>query len=146
MAFPLRIGIIGAGRRGQRRLETLARLSGVLPAGVLDIDGERAGAAGGAFQVPVVPSANELFDQSDAVVIASTRRDRGLLAEHAVRAGLHVFLEAPATTSVDDAERLLSLAEEANVRIGVGASHRFLPLRSVLPARWRPTLAVYHAA
>ena len=59
-------------------------------------------------------------DRVDAVVIATETPQHAPLARQALQAGKHVFVEKPMAQSVGDAEELVRLAEENDLRLMVG--------------------------
>lgn len=62
-----------------------------------------------------------LDDESvEAVVVATETPHHFLMAEAPLGAGKHVFVEKPLAQTVGQAERLLALAEEKNLRLMVG--------------------------
>lgn len=64
------------------------------------------------------------FLKPEAVVIATPPEDHFQTAIKAINAGCHVLLEKPATTSLEQAELLQSLAYNKGVKVGV--DHTFL--------------------
>jgi predicted dehydrogenase len=60
----------------------------------------------------------------DAVVIATEASTHLEIATHALEAGKHVLIEKPLTTEVEDADRLIALAEANGVVLLVG--HTFI--------------------
>jgi predicted dehydrogenase len=136
----LRIGLVGAGRRGQARAAALAGLPGVALVGVADADGARARVLADAHGTRPFASTLDLLADADAVCLAVPAAERFLLARAAAGEGTHVFLEWPPATGLDEAERLGHLAEEASVEVAVA---RPLPVGFLLdgrPADWRPRL------
>ena len=95
------------------------------------------------LDVPAFSSTPALMDAADVVCIATATMDHFLLAETCVRAGKHVFLEWPATTSIQECEMLVRLAEEAGVEVGVSAPQRFHPVVQTRPKGWHPTWIGY---
>jgi predicted dehydrogenase len=79
-----------------------------------------------------VPNAALLHDAEDvldtltcdAVVIATPTRTHYALAKRALEQGLHVFVEKPLATNVEECHELIELARERNLRLFVG--HVFL--------------------
>jgi predicted dehydrogenase len=136
----LRIGLVGAGRRGRARAAALAGLPGVTLVGVADADAARARALADAHGTRFFPSTPALLADADAVCVAVPPAARFLLARAAANEGAHVFLEWPPATGLDEAERLGHLAEEAGVEVAVARPLPIGPLLDGRPAEWRPRL------
>ncbi len=60
----------------------------------------------------------------DAVVVATTAQSHFSIAERCLKVGKHVLLEKPLTTSVEEGERLVKLADETGKVLMIG--HTFL--------------------
>jgi predicted dehydrogenase len=63
----------------------------------------------------------------DLVIVASPDRLHYEHAAFALRCGKHVLCEKPVTTTVDDAHRLVELAEGSGRTFAAGHSYRFIP-------------------
>ena len=63
----------------------------------------------------------------DAVVIATPARTHYMLAQAALNAGKHVFVEKPLTMDVGEGERLVEQAQEANLTLMVGHVFEYNP-------------------
>lgn len=59
-------------------------------------------------------------DEADAVVVATETPHHFAMAEAALLAGKHVFVEKPMAQTVEEAERLVALSEARNLRLMVG--------------------------
>ncbi|MDX1531346.1 MAG: Gfo/Idh/MocA family oxidoreductase, partial [Rhodothermales bacterium] len=66
-------------------------------------------------------------ERVEAVVVATETPQHFLMAEAALRAGKHVFVEKPMAQTVGQAERLVALAEEQDRRLMVGHLLRYHP-------------------
>ena len=62
----------------------------------------------------------------DALVVATPDAHHFLPARDALRAGCHVFVEKPFTTSIEEADELIRLANAANLKVQVAFNHRWL--------------------
>ena len=122
-----RIGVVGLGAAGQAFLSAIHKHPGFELAAVCDpvlFIRERVAQFTGA---PGYASLAEMLDIAtlDAVYIASPTP---LHAEHVlqvVAAQKHVLIEKPMATSLADAQRMVSAAEDAGVNLVVGHSHSF---------------------
>lgn len=137
---PLRVGLVGAGRRGHARAAALAGFPGVALVGVSDADEPRARAVAAAHGAAFYASTPALLADADVVCVAVPPGARFVVARAAAGAGAHVFLEWPPATGLAEAERLGHLAEEAGVEVGVARPLPVAPLLEGRPAEWRPRL------
>jgi predicted dehydrogenase len=69
----------------------------------------------------------ELLARDDIDAIAICTPDHADLAEHAVRAGKHVFVEKPLCFTPDEGRRLAAAVEESGVQLMVGYMRRYDP-------------------
>ena len=134
----LRIGIVGAGHFGRfHALKVKASRRGVL-AGVCDPDAARAAAVGREAGGPSMPF-EALLAESDAVIVASPAETHFALASAALEAGKHVLVEKPIAATLDEADRLATLAQERGRVLQVGhllrysAEHRAISARITRP-------------
>ncbi|WP_412067055.1 Gfo/Idh/MocA family protein [Rubrivirga sp. IMCC43871] len=126
----LHVAQIGVGRWGRNLLRNLVAVDGVEVVAVCDAsDPALAEAARLAPNARAHRNAEAVFEDEhvDAVVIATETPLHAPLAEAALRAGKHVFVEKPLAQSVADAERLVALAEERDRRLMVGHLLRYHP-------------------
>ena len=63
----------------------------------------------------------------DAVLIATRHATHAHFALEALRAGKHVFIEKPMTTTVEDGEAIVRLADKSGLVVRVGFNRRFSP-------------------
>src|SRR5437870_3139136 len=121
------IGIIGYGYWGPNILRNLRSLEGCQVAAVCD---QRPAALRRVKQVypdlPVTAKASELLTsaQIDAIAVVTPVCTHFELAKAALENGKHVFIEKPFTSTSEQAEALIELAERKNLRIMV--DHTFL--------------------
>src|SRR5204863_2878072 len=123
----LRVGLIGCGLVGQKRLN-------LLPPGSVTFacDTQLARAQKVAAQSPgcvatdsveqVVRAANV-----DAVLIATVNAALAPIALQAVQHGKHVLVEKPAAISLAELEQLEAAATRNGARVRVGYNHRYHP-------------------
>jgi predicted dehydrogenase len=129
---PLKVGVIGLGYWGPSLLRVLFDLEDVKVTWLCDRDAERLRRY--VHRYPGVSATRRidevLADPSvDAVVIATPVFTHSYLAEKALTAGKHTFVEKPLAGSVADAEMLIQLAERTDRVLMCG--HTFLYSPSV---------------
>jgi predicted dehydrogenase len=123
----LRVGVIGYGYWGPNIVRNLRSLEGCQVAGVCD----QSPAARKRIQsthpgIPVYSDHNELVSSPDvdAIAVVTPAWTHFEVAKAALENGKHVFVEKPFTSSVAQAEELINLAEQKNLKIMV--DHTFL--------------------
>ena len=118
-------GVVGVGKLGAEHARLLAQSDAFELAGVHDRSAARANEVAGALSVPAFADDEALLDRVEAVVVAVPTVAHHEAAAAAIRAGCHVLVEKPLTTSLGEADEILALAEEQGVVLGVGHVERF---------------------
>ncbi|MCF0248215.1 MAG: Gfo/Idh/MocA family oxidoreductase [Synergistes sp.] len=123
----IRVGVVGVGHLGMHHARIYNEIMGAELVGVADIDKERAGMIGDRFCVPAYSNIEELMKDAhpDAVSIVVPTSAHYEVARTAIENGLHVLIEKPVTTTVDEAEDLLERAVKKDVILQVGHIERF---------------------
>jgi predicted dehydrogenase len=124
----LKIGVVGVGHLGQHHARKFLSMHNASLAGIFDRDQARAKEISGKLETVSYDSYEALLDACDAVDIAATTTAHYALAEQALIAGKHIFLEKPITGKLDEAYELLELAEKKKLKIQVGHIERFNPV------------------
>jgi len=127
---PVRLAQVGIGYWGKNLLRNLVALPGAEVVLACDRDPEiRSSTASAYTDLRVTANYEEVLndDTVEAVVIATETPAHFLLAEAALRAGKHVFVEKPLSQTVEQAERLVDLAESQNLVLMVGHLLRYHP-------------------
>ncbi len=123
----IRVGLVGYGYWGSKHVRVLACIRGVRLT-VIDADPDRLLEAKSAFpSVDLATSLSEVSDRLDAVVIATPPRSHVPVALEAIAAGLHVLVEKPLATSLEDAELLVGEAARAGTQLMVGHTFEYNP-------------------
>jgi predicted dehydrogenase len=115
------VGVIGCGGIGRWHARNLAHLPGVRLVALADPDPAAREAAGRAFGVPVLDSAEVLLrhDEIELVSICTPPEAHASLIEAAAAAGKHVLVEKPMALAVADADRALAACRAHGVQLGV---------------------------
>jgi predicted dehydrogenase len=127
---PVNVGLVGYGYWGPNLARNFSRQPGCRLAAICDLDAGRAAAATSMY--PSNPPAKgttcfrDILDmpEIDLVVIATPTSTHYELARQALLAGKDVLVEKPITSTVDEAQELVELAEK-NGRI-LAVDHTFL--------------------
>ena len=123
----LKIGVLGAGHLGKIHINCIKQLSVYELIGFYDQDVNTAKKASEDLQVKSFSSIEELIDSVDVVDIVTPTISHFECASLALKKGKHVFIEKPIVATVEEADRLVKLAEDAKVKVQVGHVERFNP-------------------
>ena len=134
----VRLAVIGAGVMGANHARLASRTHGVALVAIVDVDEEKRTTLAAAMDVPHTESIDSLIATKsvDAVVIATPTPFHHPVAAQCIDAGLHVLVEKPIASTVEEGEDLAARAQKAGVVLTVGHVERFNPavrelLRSV---------------
>jgi predicted dehydrogenase len=119
----VKLGVVGLGYWGPNLARNFAAIEGCELSWLCDASARAREKLAGAF--PGARATAELDDlladpELDAVVLATPVPTHAELAERALRAGKHCFVEKPLATTVADAERAVDAAERAGRILMVG--------------------------
>jgi predicted dehydrogenase len=124
---PLRAGVVGAGFVGSIHARALVEHPDVALVAVCGRTRPKTESLAEKHGVPFHLSVAELLEeQSPDIVCVCTGND-----EHveptiaALNAGVHVFVEKPMAFRIEEAQRMVAVAEQAGVKLGVNFNHRF---------------------
>lgn len=123
----LRVGVVGAGYLGKFHAEKYAQMDDVDLVGVVDIDRFRAEDIGKKVSANVFTSYKEILDRLDAVSIVVPTPAHFVIAKDMLEHDVDVLIEKPMTTSLEDADELIRIAESKGRLIQVGHLERFNP-------------------
>lgn len=123
----LKIGVLGAGHLGKIHLRLLNESSRYELVGFYDTNPEYAAEIEKEFGYLFFEDYEELLSKVDVIDIVTPTLSHFDMAKKAMLAGKHVFLEKPITNTVEEAETLIGLAKEHNVKGQVGHVERFNP-------------------
>jgi UDP-N-acetylglucosamine 3-dehydrogenase len=125
----VRVGVIGIGAWGKNHVRVFSELEGVILAGIVDQDVQRAKTFAHKFNTNSYPTTEELLKQDDidAVTICTPTVTHADLALQAIEAGKHLLLEKPMTDTVQQAQRVLDAAKSTDTILMVGFVERFNP-------------------
>ena len=133
----LRAAVIGVGYLGRFHAQKYAQLPGVTLVGVADSDPATASAVAAELGVPAVANYEELLGNVDAISIAVPTPLHFEIAGQFLRRGVHVLVEKPITTTVEQAEQLIRLAQAGRCVLQVGHLERFNPAILAISDRLR---------
>ena len=120
----LKAGVVGAGVFGGHHARQYAALEGVTLKGMYDPDVTRAATLAESLGVSAFESLEALFEGLDVVTVASPAATHAGAALAALSAGLSVYIEKPLATSLEDADKLVSLAASKGLVLACGHQER----------------------
>lgn len=123
----LQTAVIGVGVQGERHAEKFAALPGSKLLGVADADTGRARAVAERFGVEAVGDYRDLLEAVDAVAVATPTSTHHEVTHRCLDSGVHVLLEKPLATTMEEARDLVELAESRDLVFQVGHLERFNP-------------------
>lgn len=123
----VRIGVAGTGHLGNLHTKMLAQISNVDLVGVFDADSIKAQKVASEHGTKAYANLEDLLRDVQAVSIATTTTAHYDVACQALERGLHTFVEKPITETIEQAKKLVALADENKVSIQVGHIERFNP-------------------
>ncbi|MBS0999885.1 MULTISPECIES: Gfo/Idh/MocA family protein [Acetobacter] len=121
----LRVGVIGAGHFGRYHALKIKDVRRETLIGLFDPDTKRAAEVAKEAGCPVMESVEELLAACDAVVVAAPAEYHFELATEALRAGKHVLVEKPVAATLEQADLLITLAEQSGLVCQVGHLLRY---------------------
>ena len=124
----LRTAVIGVGYLGQFHAEKYAQLPGSELVAVVDTDRGRAEEIAAKLGTRAFADYREILDSVDAVSIVVPTRYHFDVARSFLEKGIHVLLEKPISTTLDEADELILIARERRAVLQVGHLERFNPV------------------
>jgi predicted dehydrogenase len=124
----LRVAIVGCGKIADQHAEQIVHIPGCKIVGVCDREELMAKQLQERLNVPArCTDLRDLFETTapDVVHITSPPQSHYALGKLCLEAGCHIYVEKPFTTDLHEAEKLISLAERANLKVTVGHNAQF---------------------
>jgi predicted dehydrogenase len=126
--FMLKIGVLGTGYLGKIHMQVLSELPELFKSiHFFDPDIKAAKEASERFGIEPCHSIDALLDEVDVVDVVSSTSSHFHCASNAIRNLKHVFIEKPITSTLEESNKLIKLAKEAQVIAQVGHIERFNP-------------------
>lgn len=123
----IKLGIIGTGHLGKFHTKLSKDLENTELIGIYDRDIEKAKAVSSEFSTTVYDNLDTLLDQVDAVSVVATTSAHYEVVKKALLKNKHVIVEKPITSTIAEAEELITIAKERNLKFQVGHIERFNP-------------------
>lgn len=125
MTATVATGVVGVGSLGFHHARILREVAGAEMRGIYDSDPERARRVAAELQVHAFHSLEALLDEVQAAVVAVPTVGHHAVALEALRRGVHLLIEKPLATTLEEAEEIVDLAARQGVLVGTGHVERF---------------------
>ena len=129
------MGVVGVGYFGQFHAEKYAKIEEVELVGVVDLDGSHAKEIAKRYRTQPFFRDTDLFQKVQAVSIAVPTPFHYPIAKECFSQGIDVLLEKPISSTLEEADELISLAESKGLILQVGHLERFNGALSSLEGR-----------
>ncbi|RXR16261.1 Gfo/Idh/MocA family oxidoreductase [Flavobacterium amnicola] len=123
----LKVGVLGAGHLGKIHLRLLKESTKYELVGFYDENPEYADKIAAEFGYKRFDTIAKLIHAVDVIDIVTPTLSHYKCAKVSIKSGKHVFIEKPIATTVEEAEEIIALANEYNVKGQVGHVERFNP-------------------
>ncbi|MEI6947098.1 Gfo/Idh/MocA family oxidoreductase [Paraflavisolibacter sp. H34] len=123
----LKIGVFGTGHLGKFHLNNWKEIPEAELVGFYDPNDETAEAVAAQYGLKRFASEDELIAACDAIDVVAPTNYHFAICSNAIRKGKHVFVEKPLANTMEEAEQLVKLVQESNVKLQVGHVERFNP-------------------
>jgi len=125
----LRIGVVGLGGIAQKAwLPVLSAATDWTLQAAWSPTKEKAQRICERYRLPCADSLPQLAAQCDAVFVHTSTASHYAVVSELLNAGVHVCVDKPLAENLQDAERLIALAERKHLTLMVGFNRRFSPL------------------
>ncbi len=121
----MKIGLFGLGRLGSFHAKTLRELDTVSDLFLWDPRTDRCEAMASELDARPAQTREELFDQCDALVIASSTASHAELLGQALERNMPTYCEKPVAVSLEETRTLAEKAEASGTFVQVGFQRRF---------------------
>jgi UDP-N-acetylglucosamine 3-dehydrogenase len=124
----LRIGVVGVGVMGSNHARVLSDMAGVELVGVADPDSSQRDFVSDALNCAASKDVDALLERGvDAVIIAAPTHLHHDIALKCISQGIHVLVEKPIASTVEESRDIVTAAHHAGVTLMVGHVERFNP-------------------
>lgn len=125
----MKAAVIGVGSMGNNHARLLTQMGSVELVGIVDHDFQHANNVAERHGTTAYKDISTMLGTAkpDAVIIAVPTVAHFAAASEVIRAGVHVLIEKPIASTLEEADQLIALASSNNVCLSVGHVERFNP-------------------
>ncbi|MGG7035174.1 MAG: Gfo/Idh/MocA family protein [Flavobacterium sp.] len=123
----LKVGVLGAGHLGKIHLRLLQQSEKYELVGFYDENHENGAKIAKEFGYTQFDTIAKLIHAVDVIDIVTPTLSHYKCAKVAIKSGKHIFIEKPISNTVEEAEEIIALAKEYNIKGQVGHVERFNP-------------------
>ncbi len=136
----IKVGVIGIGVMGRSHVRVYSSMKNAELVAIADSSQENLDSAEQEFGLDKVAKYTDFRkmikeESMDAVSICVPTKMHFEAAQAAIKAGLHVLVEKPMTATVEEAQKLISLANQHKTKLFIGHIERFNPVVQELKKR-----------
>ena len=121
----LKVGVIGTGSIGQHHARIFSDLPSVELVGIVDINSGRAEEIASRYSCKPYVNYMDIMNSVDALSIAVPTSLHHQIAMDSLKSNKDILLEKPITSTIQEAEEIISEAEKRNLILQVGHIERF---------------------
>lgn len=129
---PIKVAVVGVGYLGRFHAQKYKSLPDVELVGIVEPNPERGQEMAKEFNVPVYSSISPLIGQIDAASVVSPTISHFEITHELLNASIHCFVEKPITTTLEEADELISMAQKKGLILQIGHIERFNPAMEFL--------------
>ena len=123
----LRIGVFGTGHLGKFHLNNWKEIPGTEVIGFFDPNNDTAEQVIQQYNLKRFLDEDELIAACDAIDVVAPTNAHFDICKKAIRKSRHVFVEKPLANTMQEADELVKLVQESNIKLQVGHVERFNP-------------------
>ncbi len=120
-----RLAVVGVGSLGQHHARVYSEMENVELVAVVDTDGGRAEEIASRFHCHAYNNPAELLGKIDAASIVVPTSLHHAVSKIFLEAGIHLLIEKPITTSLSEADDLISISKKTGALLQVGHIEQF---------------------
>lgn len=126
---PLGVAVIGTGFWGRNQIRVFSEIPDCTLIATCDVNKELLQKIGNEYHIATYTSIDEILEREDvdAVTICTPTITHYDIARKVIAARKHVLVEKPLTSTVGEAQKIISLAKKEHVFLSVGFIERFNP-------------------
>ena len=121
----LKVAVIGTGALGSVHAKIYSELVGVELVGLCDTDNNKLSKISKELGIEGFKDYHQLLGNVDAVSVVVPTKDHYSISKDFLESGTHLLIEKPITQTVEEADRLLSIAKSKKLTLAVGHVERF---------------------